>query len=219
MDHPAHQTPSGIANSNIRDRASSASVTELEGVILGIVRSRQPCSPYVVLKRFQQSPTWGWSSSTGAIYPAIRRLNDRGLLASEAESSGASARKSELLSLTAKGRSVLEDWIMQLTPQMGSASIDPIRTRVNYLGFVRPEARALFIDRATSVTRSHIKLIERTPHDPNAAENWTLAATTLGLLYELRGRLKWLDHLRTTLEDRSSGEAAESPSAGSPAKS
>src|SRR3712207_1221428 len=101
-------------------------VTELEGVIIGIVASREPCSTYVVRQRFEQSPTWGWSSSKGAIYPAVRRLIARGLLAAKREERG--RQTSELLSVSEAGRAALVEWICSIGSDMGGAPVDPIRT-------------------------------------------------------------------------------------------
>lgn len=175
-------------------------MTELEGVILGIVWSRQPCSPYVVLSRFQQSPTWGWSSSSGAIYPAIRRLKARGLLDRREGATG--KRRSELLSLSGAGEEKLRTWIAQLTEEMGSAGIDPIRTRVNYLAALEPEARLEFLDRAEAITRSRLAFAKASRTDPDAKQGWTLRATTLGLVHQLEARLRWLVELRDIVTNK-----------------
>ena len=196
MSKGPHEPDSDIANSNIpsRRRGTSGEVTELEGVILGIVWSRQPCSPYVVLSRFQRSPTWGWSSSTGAIYPAIRRLKARGLLDHRRDSTG--RRKSELLSLSTEGAAVLRAWISNLTEEMGSAGIDPIRARVNYLAALEPGARSKFLDRAEEITRSRLELARASKGDPEAKQGWTLIATASAVVHQLEARLNWLRELR-----------------------
>lgn len=185
-----------VANRNIPASQANGSpaVTELEGVILGIVWSRQPCSPYVVLSRFRMSPTWGWSSSTGAIYPAIRRLKERALL--DHRPDPASARKAELLSLSDQGLEALRSWITSLSEEMGSPGIDAIRTRINYLAALPPADRDAFLDRAEEVTRSRLGVVRRTRVDPDAVGNWTLKATNLGLEFQLEARLKWLTQVR-----------------------
>jgi DNA-binding PadR family transcriptional regulator len=202
MAKSTHGDTPDIANRNIRPRKARASsdVTELEGVILGIVWSREPCSPYVVLSRFQRSPTWGWSSSTGAIYPAIRRLKERGLIDHRSDSTG--NRRSELLSLSAAGAVALRGWISTLSEEMGSAGLDPIRTRVNYLPALEPEARTAFLDRAEEVTRSRLELARVSRGDPEAKQSWTLIATASGVVYQLEARLKWLRELRAILSAR-----------------
>lgn len=174
-----------------------AEVTELEGVILGIIWSRQPCSPYVVLSRFQRSPTWGWSSSTGAIYPAIRRLKGRGLIDHRSESTG--KRRSEALTLSPLGTTKLRSWISDLTEEMGSAGVDPIRARVNYLAAIEPEERLQFLDSAEKVTRSRLELARASKGDPEAKQSWSLQATAAAVVYQLEARLHWLDEVRAIL--------------------
>jgi DNA-binding PadR family transcriptional regulator len=204
MAKGSHKEPHDIANRNISSEADRANmdVTELEGVILGIIWSRQPCSPYVVLSRFQRSPTWGWSSSTGAIYPAIRRLKTRGLVDHRSDLNG--KRRSEALSLSATGAAVLRRWISNLSEGMGSAGIDPIRTRVNYLASLDFDAQIEFLDRAEEVTRSRLELARKSKGDPEAQHNWTLQATARGAVHQLEARLKWLRELRE-LVDRGNG--------------
>ncbi len=198
---PHDKTPD-IANRNISPSNSAASgpVTELEGVILGIVWSRQPCSPYVVLSRFRASPTWGWSSSTGAIYPAIRRLKARGLLDHRPDL--ASNRKAELLSLSEKGLSALRTWIASVTEEMGSPGIDPIRTKINYLAALAPTERDTFLDRAEQVTRLRLDLVRKAPIDLAAVDNWTLKATHLGVESQLEARLNWLRLVRQLADQK-----------------
>jgi DNA-binding PadR family transcriptional regulator len=203
MSEKPHARDSSIANRNIRARrgATKEQVTELEGVILGIVWSREPCSSYVVLSRFQRSPTWGWSSSTGAIYPAIRRLKARGLIDHRSDPTG--KRRSEALSLSAQGAAVLRSWISNLTEEMGSAGIDPVRARVNYLAALEPDARASFLDRAEEVTRSRLELARASKADPEAKQNWTMEATMAGLAHQLEARLRWLKDLRELVKQQS----------------
>ena len=108
----------------------------------------------------------------------------------------AGKRKSELLLLSAKGASVLRAWIANLTEEMGSAGIDPIRARVNYLAALDTKARSRFLDRAEEVTRSRLDLARASKGDPDAKESWTLIATASAVVHQLEARLKWLRELR-----------------------
>jgi DNA-binding PadR family transcriptional regulator len=194
MSKQSHESPNNVTNRNIKELAAEASLTEIEGVILGIVWSRQPCSSYVVLTRFRQSPTWGWSSSAGAIYPAIRRMKSRRLLDARLEEK--SKRRAELLALTERGCEALRDWLTDMSEEMGSAGVDPIRTRVNYLAALDAAERERFIDRAEAITRSRLDLVRQRRPDPKAAESWTLEATTMALVLQLEARITWLKALR-----------------------
>ncbi|HEX8214798.1 MAG TPA: hypothetical protein VF582_04925 [Allosphingosinicella sp.] len=169
-------------------------VTELEGVILGIVSSRQPCSAYVVHQRFDASPTWGWSRSKGAIYPAVGRLISRGCLAAQRSSEG--RRQRDLLSLTARGGADLVEWIEGIGSEMGSAPVDPIRTRVNYLGNLNPEQRERFLDRAEAAAHEALMKATLAIPDPDAKDVWTLHATALGILMQTKAKIDWLQAVR-----------------------
>lgn len=170
------------------------SVTELEGVILGIVSSRQPCSAYVIRRRFEESPTWGWSKSKGAIYPAVSRLISRGSLAAEQASVG--RRQKELLTLTELGRGDLIQWINAIPTEMGGAPVDPIRTRVNYLGNLNPAERNQFLERAERAARDALMRSTLVVPDPEAAEAWTLHATALGVQMQIKAKIEWLRAVR-----------------------
>jgi DNA-binding PadR family transcriptional regulator len=178
---------------------SKPELTELEGVILGIVASRQPCSPYVVRSRFERSPTWGWSSSKGAIYPAVRRLVSRGLISTTPLLTG--RRKSELLALTDIGRQSLRAWVLDLEPGVGGAPIDPIRTRVNYLAALEPAERVRFLDCAVEEARRALKVALASEPDPEASDRWALEATWLGVRSQVKAKLNWLEELRDGAKD------------------
>ena len=177
--------------------------TELEGVILGIVSSRQPCSAYVVRQRFEQSPTWGWSKSKGAIYPAVARLVSRGYLA--AEDVKENGRSKELLRLTDRGREVLHSWIQEFRDDMGGAPVDPVRTRVNYLAVLSPAEREAFLDRAEAAAREALMRATLNVPDARAADRWTLHATALGVQMQIKAKISWIREVRNLaaeLEDR-----------------
>lgn len=171
--------------------------TELEGVILGIVSSRQPCSAYVIRQRFEQSPTWGWSSSKGAIYPAVRRLVDAGFLKSTEVRLG--RKTSSTLTLTRKGATELRRWIVDLAPEMGGAPIDPVRTRVNYIANLAPEERRAFLSRALDGARAALAKARDSFADPSADDQWALELSRAGVIAQLHAKIRWLEEAFATL--------------------
>jgi DNA-binding PadR family transcriptional regulator len=72
-------------------------MTELKFTILAIVARDGPLSAYDIRKIFARSLTSTWSSSTGSIYPSIRRLQNIGHLASSSPKDG---RARKALSVT-----------------------------------------------------------------------------------------------------------------------
>ena len=169
-------------------------VTELEGVILGIVESRGTCSAYAVRKRFEASPTWGWSASKGAIYPAVRRLLSRGYLRSDVERQG--RQEVELLSITAAGLEELSAWLLNVSTQMGAAPVDPVRTRVNYLGALGLNDRREFLDQAERIARDALERARNAAADPDAKHSWALEASLVGVRMQMETKVRWLKHVR-----------------------
>lgn len=97
-------TPSGAA-------AAARPLTDFEQVLLGVIAS-EPRSGYGLKKVFNSSPASVYQPSPGALYPALRRLEGRGLLAAEKKvSSGRRALR--LYHVTEAGRAVHVEWLRQ----------------------------------------------------------------------------------------------------------
>jgi DNA-binding PadR family transcriptional regulator len=100
-------------------------LTELEGAILSEIHHRGAETAFKVRKAFLSSPSLEWSGSSGAVYPAIRRLTAQGLVRGKTQDS---ARKGSTLSLTADGVARLNAWICDLDRAAG-LGLDPFRLR------------------------------------------------------------------------------------------
>jgi DNA-binding PadR family transcriptional regulator len=84
-------------------------LTDFEQVLLGVIAD-EPRSGYGLKKMFSSSPASVYQPSPGALYPALRRLEERGLLhAEEQVSSGRRALR--LYQVTEAGRAVLLEWL------------------------------------------------------------------------------------------------------------
>jgi DNA-binding PadR family transcriptional regulator len=169
-------------------------LTELEGVILGIISSREPCSTYAVRQRFERSPTWGWSTSKGAVYPAVARLVAHGFVTTVRSEEG--RRRSELLSVSELGRQALQRWLLMIVPEMGSAPVDPIRARVSYLANLKPEQRRKFLDDAAAATRTALQVARNAIPDPEAKDAWALEVSYLGVQMQIIAKIEWLKKVR-----------------------
>lgn len=173
-------------------------LTELESCILGVIWRGGPMSAYGVRAHFAGSNTVTWSSSTGTVYPAIKRLRQSGYLKAGAPSG---PRKSETLTLTPKGREALDQWLTQLRPDLASSTADPIRTRVHFLAALgRAERRRVLAD-YEAATAAAIASLEAKLDDgagDRVAQSERLG--TLGALAELRARLEWLRSLAPELD-------------------
>jgi len=91
--------------------AAGRPLTGFEQVLLGLIASG-PHSGYGLKKLFSTSPAGVYQPSPGALYPALRRLEDRGLL--QAEKTVSSGRRAQrVYCVTEAGRAVHLDWLRQ----------------------------------------------------------------------------------------------------------
>jgi DNA-binding PadR family transcriptional regulator len=90
---------------------AKSELTTLEYALLGLV-SMGPMSGYDVHKVFATTPLAHFSSSPGAIYPALRRLERRGLLEAALDRA-METRPRRMFSLTSDGQAVLDAWLRQ----------------------------------------------------------------------------------------------------------
>lgn len=169
-------------------------MTELDFTILAIIGRDGPLSAYDVRKVFAQSLTPTWSSSTGSVYPSMARLEDAGLVTA---STPKGARSRKALSITAAGRAAIESWLTTITPEIASATPDPIRTRMFFLTLVAPRRRSGLITSAIESTKAAIQEAERLrlARPLSSGVDLSLLASE-GALFELRARLQWLRWLQ-----------------------
>jgi DNA-binding PadR family transcriptional regulator len=84
-------------------------MTTLEYALLGLI-GVSPMAGYDVHKVFATTPLAHFSSSPGAIYPALRRLARRGLLEAQLDRT-TEARPRRVYALTEAGEKALEEWL------------------------------------------------------------------------------------------------------------
>lgn len=159
-------------------------LTELEGAVLSEIHHRGQQTAFQVRRAFQTSASIEWSGSAGAVYPAIRRLTEAGLLEATAITTG---RKGSRLLLTAAGLTAMETWIADAT-RATSVGLDPFRLRAGIWDTLAPAARDEALARLKlSVAKDLARLHEQLPTlDPveGARVEWAI------LLQEMR--LAWL---------------------------
>jgi DNA-binding PadR family transcriptional regulator len=100
-------------------------LSELEGAILSEIEHRGQQTAFQVRRAFAESVSLEWKVSTGAVYPAVRRLEQAKLLAASAPKGG---RKARILSLTGIGREALTRWASDAV-RGASVGVDPFRLR------------------------------------------------------------------------------------------
>jgi DNA-binding PadR family transcriptional regulator len=172
-------------------------MTELEGAVLGVIWSRGPITAYGVRQRFLASTTRGWSSSTGAIYPAIKRLTRGGLV--ESTPALNDKRATRQLRITQAGESALRDWISGLQDWMGGAAVDPVRTRINYIGILPQAQRRELIERAKRNALAALREIDEFVADPTAHQREGLEIAVRGAQADVEARIAWLEEVQDLL--------------------
>src|SRR5688572_22121149 len=85
--------------------------TLLGYILLGLLRKRAQ-SGYDLRRLFATTPLMSYSDSPGAIYPALRRLRETGLV-EEPVRKGRGIRDRRVCRLTAAGVAVLREWLAQ----------------------------------------------------------------------------------------------------------
>ena len=102
--------------------AAGRPLTDFEHVLLGVIAS-EPRSGYGLKKMFSSSPASVYRPSPGALYPALRRLEERRLLHAEKQvSSGRRALR--LYRLTEAGLAVHLEWLRKpVVPQTVAADL------------------------------------------------------------------------------------------------
>jgi DNA-binding PadR family transcriptional regulator len=83
-------------------------ISRLGYALLGLLQ--KPSSGYDLRKIFSSTAMMSYSDSPGAIYPALRRLEQRGLIVGKVEA-GSGMRRRQLFRLTKQGASELKKWI------------------------------------------------------------------------------------------------------------
>jgi DNA-binding PadR family transcriptional regulator len=86
-------------------------LTTLEYALLGLI-GMSPTTGYDIHKVFATTPLAHFSSSPGAIYPALRRLAQGGLLEAKLDTTR-EARPRRVYALTGSGQKALDAWLHQ----------------------------------------------------------------------------------------------------------
>src|SRR6185369_9769143 len=95
------RTTSDIGTAGRMRVKSDMKITEHEGMLLALVLRQQPVTAYQLFRFFETSPVTSINASKGQLYPAIRRLRERGLIAGRKVAGD--GRGAEALSVTKAG--------------------------------------------------------------------------------------------------------------------
>ena len=170
-------------------------VTDNEGSLLALVLRRQPATAYQLLRIYAQSPVSSFNESKGSLYPLIRRLKARGLIA--AQPVDGDGRKAERLSCTAAGRAAARQWVMRLEPRHVLPD-DPLRTKAISFGLLDADERRAWISAARELTKAKIAEVEAYLIGLDLPYKEAIEANAIGAL---EARLEWLDRLERAADE------------------
>lgn len=135
-------------------------LTPLELALLGLIH-QDDRTGYDLCKIFETTPMGHYSSSPGAIYPALKRLEGRGLLSASVEKVG-SMRPRKVYSLTPKGLEALKAWVTREVSHDDLVwRLDELLLRFSFMGQLVDRAVATgFLRRLAEGTAALIQGLE-----------------------------------------------------------
>lgn len=164
-------------------------LTDNEGAFLALVLRIQPATAYQISRIYEESPVSNFNTSKGKIYPMIRRLAERGLIAKQPVAGD--ARGSEVLSCTAAGSAAVRDWVQSI--RAGHLLLeDPLRTKVQSLDLLDREEQIAWIVAVKAALHEKLRALDEygkgvtVPFHDLVHDNAVSA---------LRSRMDWLDRL------------------------
>jgi DNA-binding PadR family transcriptional regulator len=112
---------------------SKTSLTPLAYAILGLLHI-EPRTGYSLRKVFETTPMGHYSSSPGAIYPALKRLEERFLASSEIDNT-TRLRPKQVYAPTKAGVDVLREWVsLPVSNQDVVDRLDELMLRFSFMG-------------------------------------------------------------------------------------
>jgi DNA-binding PadR family transcriptional regulator len=131
--------------------ASSPSLTPTSYVVLGLLASLGPCTPYEMEQHVDASLGHFWSFPHSQLYSEPVRLAERGLVEEHREEGG---RRRRTFTLTGAGRQALQDWLA--APQGDAPSAAPA-TEIRDLGLLKLFFGAVARDEADVVANARLQ--------------------------------------------------------------
>lgn len=165
---------------------TASALTELEAHVLAQIAVHQPVSAYDVMKALARSPVSSLSGSTGAIYPIVKRLRDRGLV--ESAPVAGSPRRTEALSCTAEGRAAAARWVGAVS-DADLLPHDPLRSKILFFSLLTKQEQMRFLLEASRALEAKLEAIETYARTIDGA-NTELAIA--GAVSSTKARRRWL---------------------------
>lgn len=177
-----------------------SSLSELEGGVLGIVHESPGATAHGVREMFRQSRSSHWSGSAGAIYPLMKKLHARGLLAMSESQRGSAVRRA--YKITPAGTKELRRWLgPPLSPWVAAVTFDPLRTRMPFLGALSPAKQEAFLLNAAELLEDELRQIRSVRGRARESEPFWEQMAAEGCQAIAQARLRWIRKVLATLRE------------------
>jgi DNA-binding PadR family transcriptional regulator len=138
----------------------AAPLSTLRLAILGLL-ARQPCSGYDLRRICATTPLGHFSSSPGAVYPALERLAEDGLVRG-AVADPAAARQRVVFSLTPAGSAALDAQLMlPVSPEDVIWAFDHVILRFAFMDRLGPAVVLRFLAEVIDGAEAYVRQLER----------------------------------------------------------
>ena len=134
------------------------------------------------------------------MYPLLKRLEKEGLVATKEDKSDGRGRK--LLTVTAKGRSSIKDWVVSgADDEIISSVTDPVRSRMFFLGALSATEQGDYINKLIVLMEAHLS--HGKTHLDGETETGDLYdyLGSMGAVKLAEARLEWLKMVRKRLSE------------------
>lgn len=166
-------------------------LSTLELTALGIIWKKGPCTAYAVMREFAGSQTMAYRSGAGSIYPLLKRLRAALML----------EEKEGKLAITPLGSELLRDWAQVGDPKQDIYStLDPVRSRVYFLGVLSPAEQRVFIENSLKGLNSLRREAKEKVQAYKQAGQEFSALAMRGVVFETEARIKFIKNLQRALE-------------------
>lgn len=168
-------------------------VSDYEGSLLALTLRNQPISAHQLHRMFERSPVSSLNRSKGNVYPLIRRLKERKLLAAE---SAQDRRSKEYLVCTELGELAVKQWVNDVEISHILVN-DPLRTKIISFGLLGKEEQLDWIGRVTAMVADKLAEVEEYNADVSIPFQELVYSNTQKALSM---RLTWLNEIRRYIE-------------------
>jgi len=181
------------AQANVELAAEIPPLTDDEGAILALLIRAQPATAYQLLQICAQSPVTNFGTSKGKVYPLIRRLKSKGLVASQPISGD--ARGSEWLVSTDFGTEAVRCWIRGIKPTHLLPE-DAFRTRLQSFHLLSNDEQWDWLSNAETFLKRKLGELLTNPGSFTGPYNDLVRDNAIT---SIRSRLEWLARIRSRL--------------------